>query len=125
MGSLEQAMPLAVRSGECSLFVTEKFALQQSLGESRAVHGNKLFGCSRAISMNGSRHYLFSRSGLTRDQDRRIRRRDAGDPLPHFPYGWTVTVNLRRSFQSNNRILQQDVLTQQAGTLASPPHRGA
>jgi len=60
------------RAGECSLFVTEKFAFHEILRNRTAVHGHKRFFLPRRIEMHRTRDKLFAGAVLTSDQHARI-----------------------------------------------------
>src|SRR5687767_15465681 len=66
--------------------MTEDLALQQSLGDRRAVDRNKWCLCSRRELMNGLRHELFAGARLAPDQNRRGGRRRLLDDLIHLAH---------------------------------------
>ena len=75
MGELETALPAFHRAGERALLVAEDLALEQRLGDGRAVDGHERLGGALAQLMDRLRHHLLARPGLAPDQHRRRRRR--------------------------------------------------
>ena len=70
-GRLEQAGLGLVGAGERALLVAEQLALEQALGERRAVDGDEA-ARSRAATGGGcsSRHHLLADAGLAQDDAR-------------------------------------------------------
>ena len=74
LGRLKQAPLVVARIGERTSPVTEQLALQERLGNRRAIHGEKRAGRSRALRVQRSSQQLLSRPALANQQDRRVAR---------------------------------------------------
>jgi hypothetical protein len=76
---LEAALPAGDGAGERALLVAEQLALQQRLGERRAVeaHERGLRPGARVVDHLGDE--LLAGAGLAHDEDARLRRRDLLD----------------------------------------------
>ena len=105
-------MALAIGASESSLFVAEEFTLQKSFGESRAVDGDEWLGSPGTVAVNGAGHQLLAGSSLARDQHGRARRSDSCDAFSYLANGRALAKDLRRSFQTDDRIFQQNVFTE-------------
>ncbi len=75
MGGFGQADLALVGTGECALLVAEQLALQQRLGQPRAVHHHQRTAGTRAAGMQGAGEQLFAGAGLPLQQHRYLRRR--------------------------------------------------
>ena len=60
MGLFNQSFFIPPGAGKGPFDMTEEFALNNLLGNCRAIHGYKLFGFSKAVLVNGLGHQLFS-----------------------------------------------------------------
>src|SRR5690606_36096431 len=67
-GGLETADAPLVRAGERALLVAEQLALEQRLGDRRAVHDDEGRRAARAELVHGARHELLAGAALARDQ---------------------------------------------------------
>ncbi len=76
---LELADAAAVGSGEGALLVPEQLALQQRLGNGRAVDRQEAPGCPRAVLIDGPRDQLLAGAALAADQHGDVLRGDAAD----------------------------------------------
>ena len=70
--------------GEGALFVAKNLALNQCLGDGRAVNGHERLGLARTQIMNATRHQLFSRAALTGNQHRSGTGRNHLDQAENF-----------------------------------------
>ena len=84
MRRLESSHAIAIRAGERAPFVSEQLALEQDLGERRAVDRQKRFGGTGALPVNGARHQLLPCSAFSGDQHCGGRGRDPRNLLAHF-----------------------------------------
>src|SRR5450759_5331263 len=84
MGRLKQ--PLAGSIGTCksSSFMSEEFALQESLSKSRAVDCNQRFLGPAAVPMNCPGYEFLARSSFAYNQDSCVRGGNACDLLAYF-----------------------------------------
>ena len=73
VGCLEQSLFGFVRARKGPFHVTEQLAFEQRFRNRAAIDRHKVFARSLAVAMDHARDYLFARSGLSRDTDRRIR----------------------------------------------------
>ena len=73
VGQLEQALAIAVGTREGAADVPEKLALQQRLGDRRAVLGDERPRTPGSIEMERSGHELLAGAALSLDQDREAR----------------------------------------------------
>jgi len=72
-----------LRSRERALFKSKQFAFEQRIRNRSAVHANDWLIGTKAQSMNRSRHQLFSRASLTRDENGAVCWSDSADEFPH------------------------------------------
>ncbi|OPZ76724.1 MAG: hypothetical protein BWY77_01837 [bacterium ADurb.Bin431] len=83
-GQLETSRFLPFRAGESPLFMAEKLALEQGLGQGAAVHGDEgLIGAAAAL-MNRPRHQFLAGAALPADDHRRIGRSHLFNQLVDF-----------------------------------------
>src|ERR1700726_617181 len=61
-------------AGERSLFVSEKFAFNQSFGQRRAVDSHERALAARAERVDGARDHFLARAALSGNQDTRLAR---------------------------------------------------
>ncbi len=117
MSRLEQSFTGAVGSRKRSPLMPEKLTLQERFRKRRAVDGDKRFCGPRAALVDRSSHQLLPRAGLTRYQHRCVGRSYTGNLVPNVLDSRASAHNLRRSLQSNNCILEPDVLPQELGVV--------
>ena len=72
---------LAIGAGEGAALVAEELALQQVLGQRRAVDRDQRAAAGDVAEVDRLGHQLLARAGLAGDQDGARRRADPGDPL--------------------------------------------
>ena len=75
VGQLEAAQPPFGRAGERAPLVAEDLALEQGVGNRRAVEGDERRGSARAQLVNGLRHQFLAGAGFAQQQHRGRRRR--------------------------------------------------
>src|SRR5262249_58234917 len=80
------AFLLSDSSGERSFLVTEEFAFEQRLGQSRAVDRDERRVRASAVLVNSARGQLLARAALAENQDSGTGWRDAGDALVDFTH---------------------------------------
>ena len=79
--------PVGHGAGKCALAVAKELALDQVLGDGRAVDGHKVgAGAVRQI-VQRTRHNFLARAALARDQHGRTRRRHHGQQIADRPDG--------------------------------------
>src|SRR4030042_7135454 len=76
MGDLEPAYLPGIGPGKCPLLPSEQFALNQISRQGSTVDGDQRPILARAHVMDGGGDQLLSRTGLTEDEDRCVRRSD-------------------------------------------------
>jgi hypothetical protein len=76
---LEPAAPFGHRAGERAPFVTEQLALEQRLGERRAVDRDERPVRARTVGVDRGRDQLLARSAFAAKEHRRVGRSDPGD----------------------------------------------
>src|SRR5204862_2480674 len=81
VGELEAAELLLGGAGERALLVTEQLALDQRLGERRAVDRDAWTGAPPRRAVDRARHHLLARARLAAEEDGRVGRPDARDQL--------------------------------------------
>ena len=81
VGQLEPPLALADGAGERPLLVAEQLALQQRLGQRRAVHRDERVATPGRRVVDRPRHQLLARAGLAEDQHRADRLRHVADQL--------------------------------------------
>ena len=74
-------------AGEGALFVAEELALEQLLGDGRAVDGDEALRAALAVVMDGAGDQFLARAALAGDHDRRVAVRDAADHLEDLLHG--------------------------------------
>ena len=72
VGLGEEAARALVAPGERALHVAEELALQERLGERRAVDGDERAAGARARRVDGARERALARAGLADDEHRRL-----------------------------------------------------
>ena len=87
VGAFEHAAMPPVGAGEAPAFVAEELALHQGGGDRAAVDRDEAVPAPTAQIVEGPRHQLLARPRLTRDQDRRARRRDPRNQLVDLLHG--------------------------------------
>src|SRR6516162_6057554 len=113
-----------IGASECALFVSEEFALEQSLSEGSTIYCHKRFGISWTIEVDGPCDQFLARSSLAGDKHCGMGWSHASDPFPYTPDEFAFPVDLGSSFETNDRVLQQNVLAHEPGSLAGSAHRG-
>ena len=86
VGQLETALPPIGRAGERALLVAEDLALEQRLGNRRAVDRHKRKRRARAELVDRLRDQLLAGARLAGDEHRRARRRRLLDDLVDLPH---------------------------------------
>ncbi len=99
---LKPAHTRADRSGKGASLASKQLAFHQFGGEGCAVDVNKWLQAAVARKMDGACGDLFPGSGLARDQDISIRRRNRRDPLAQ-PHHWR-TVSRQARFDHVRRL---------------------
>src|SRR3990172_2587369 len=103
--------------GKRSFHVAEQFALDQVLGNRRAVHGNEQALRPEAVVMDPLREEFLSRAGLAGDKDGRVARCHAPRHFEHFPDLLAAAHDAVETVPSLDLGPESDVLLFQA------PHR--
>ena len=86
VGSLDGTLARGAGAGEGTTGMSEELALEQIVGEGRAVHDDVRSRSSRRCFVNRTTDDLFARTGLTADEDGDVGPRDArerGKELTH------------------------------------------
>ncbi len=84
---LEAALALPLGAGERAFFVPEEFALQQRLGQRRAVDADKGFALARRQAVDGSGDHFLAGAALAAQQHRRARWRHLVHLVKHLQHG--------------------------------------
>ena len=84
--------------GKRPLLVPEQLALDQLLGDRRAVHLNKGLPLSLAETMDLPGHQLLAHAALSGDQNGRAGRSGPGDSFAERDHGWAVADDLELLF---------------------------
>jgi hypothetical protein len=87
LSRLEQPRMIGSSVGECAAAMAEELALEQRLGDRRAVHREERPGRAWAAPVERPCQQLLARTALPDEQDRRIARRRAIDELHHRTHG--------------------------------------
>jgi len=86
VGHLHEPLLRRARVGECSLLVTEQLALEERLGDGRAVDLHEREVAPRALVVQSLRHQLLTGAALAVDEDRvRLAARELADDVPQPP----------------------------------------
>ncbi len=91
MRELEAAEPSIDRAREGAFFVAEDLALEQRLGNGRAVQRDVRLQGPRAELMDGLRDEFLARAGLAPDEHRGSGRRSLFNGAIHLAHGWALT----------------------------------
>ncbi len=94
VGLLELADAAAVGAGERPALVAEKLALQERLGDRRAVDGQERGPAAAAVLVNGPGNHLLARAALAQDQHGDVLRGDSADGLVELLHGRRVAHQL-------------------------------
>ena len=86
VGPLEPARAGAVGTGERAALVAEQLALDQALGQGRAVHADERARRAGGVPMQGRGDELLAGAALADDQDRLDRGGGAAHRLEHLPH---------------------------------------
>ena len=87
MGLLEAARPGLVGPGEGALFMAEQLALQQGLGQRRAIDRNQVGGPAGAVGVDGPGQKAFARAGFAGEQNGDVGFGDPGQLVQHPAHG--------------------------------------
>ncbi len=87
LGQLEAAGAPLDRAGECAFFMAEDLALDQRLGNGRAVDGNKGVGLARAQVVERARHQFLAGAAFAGDEDGDVGGGDLLDETEDFAHG--------------------------------------
>jgi hypothetical protein len=87
---LELAAPALGGTRESTALVAEELALEQRLGNRRAVDRQEGSVAARAVLVHGARHELLARAALADQQDVGIAGCDAADELADLLHGGAV-----------------------------------
>src|SRR6185503_20842048 len=93
MSLLEAANAPAVRASEGAPFMTEEFALEQSLWNRRAIDGDERFVGSIAVLVERARHQFLPRAGGSADKHGDRRRGHASNFFVNSLHGPAVADN--------------------------------
>ena len=90
--------------------MAEQFALQQVLGQRRAIHRHERLSRTRAVLMHGARHQFLACAGLANDQDRGIGLRRPQDVALQLAQARAVAdhVMVRMKFRFQPLVLRLD-----------------
>src|SRR5437899_59942 len=84
VGGLKPSGPVAQRTGERALHVSEELALEQVVRDRRTVHADKWLMPANAAVVNRPRDEFLAGARFTLDEDGRRRRRDHGNLFEHL-----------------------------------------
>ena len=99
-GVLERAPAQAIRTRERASLVAEELALDELLGQCRAVHGDQRGFRAGSSSMQLARHQFLARPALAHDQDTARNRRNARDRITQRPHRAAVADERRLTVES-------------------------
>ncbi len=91
---LESPLAIGDRAGKGAFHVAEQLALDQLLGNRRAVHFDERLIAPAAQGVHGARDELLARSVLTEDQHAAVGRRRHRDLLAQLPHDEALAHHL-------------------------------
>jgi hypothetical protein len=114
---LEEPLLRGVRPGECPANVAEQLALQQALGNRRAVDRDERIRRARSVVVEGSRHHFLAGSALAGDENTGAAVGDLPDQGEDFAHGRTRADQVTEGAGLVHRTPQAPVLLLQGAPL--------
>src|SRR5581483_11710161 len=108
--SFETASAVLDRAGERAADVSEEFAFKKLFRNRGAVDTNQRLFLPRTATMNFARDQFFAGAGLTRDEDRRVRRRDEINLADDLAQRAALTNEIAKRARFDNLLLKICVL---------------
>src|SRR5215470_1977726 len=110
MSQFETSDPLGNSACKRAFLVTEKFTLQQSGRDGRAIQLYKWFRTARAQVMNCPRHQFLARAGFSVNQDRRACGSNSLDLVEDIAKGFAMPNDLFETTLGSDFVFEIQLL---------------